>query len=286
MATTFEDFKKDKALENQESNQENQEEKQVEVPESAEGEKAVEPVEKTEERPDKNYEAENRRKTEEIDRLKDENLRLREVPPVTTSTPPPTQTNWLDNVTQMAENEMATTGRTVPIDTIARMSDTIAKRSIEDVLKTKGQSEKEIRNFKRSVRKDPDFNGLEDGFDELVEQLQPNQVNAPTLEVILNSVRGKKYTPEYLNKQRSQGKEEAEKDTTILNQPTASTGTGVKPGSSLTSDQKEELEQMNQNSSNQYTEGEYLGMIKNKQIRFKVSGAKNVPQLWNDQMIK
>lgn len=237
------------------------------------------------ERPLKNYEAELQRKhSEELERVRMEyETKYRSAP----TSPPATvsQPDYWAQVDQAAEQEIAATGKAVPMKTIASVANSIAQRNMQAFFQTKEQSEKAIRSFKRSVRENPDWKEMEDSFDELVDQLEPHQVNAPTLEVILNSVRGKKGGDrEKLAYER--GRQEALKDTQILGAPEGGQPAASAPKTSLTPVQKAELDEMNKDNSLGWTEEEYKKALTGKQNRFKASGAKNIPQSLNDVMIK
>lgn len=237
------------------------------------------------ERPLKNYEAELKRKhDEEVQRLRDEYEE--KLARSSVQSPQVSQADWLNQVYTMAENEVATTGKAVPIQTIMQVANSISQRNLDSTLKSREQSERTIRSFKRLARKDSDFVEMESDFDELVDQLKPEQINAPTLEVVLNAVRGKR-TPEMIKRIREQVKSEMEKEAEILGgSPTEKTGGGRKSSSTLTPEQKREFDMMNSNGTLEWTEEEYKQKLKNKQERFKAMGAKNTPQLLNDQMIK
>ncbi len=291
MSGTLKEFeaKEKEVVENQDKTktQDNQTTETKEIPKTDEGKETVKEsvvIIDGKERPLKNYEAEMRRKhEEEMDALRRE-LDVRNVQIQSQSTQT-TQQQWLDQVYTMAENEIATTGKAVPIQTILQLANSLSQRNLETNFKTREQSEKAVRSFKRSIKNEPDFTVLEDDFDSLVDQLKPEQINTPTLEVILNSVRGKKL-PELLKKAKEDAKKEAEKDTTILGQPTTTTTGGGRTATTITPEQKIELDRMNNNSTIQWSEDEYLTSLRKKQERFKGSGAKNIPQLLNDQMIK
>lgn len=230
-------------------------------------------------RPLKNYEAELKRKhEEEIQRIRQE---YENKPPAQQSQQP----NWYEQVQQMAENEIVTTGKTVPINTILQLANTISQRNLETALKTRTEADKEIRNFKRSVKKEKDFQVLEDDFDSLVDQLKPDQINTPTLEVILNSVRGKRLN-EFIEKAKTETKQTTESDTKILGQPVETQTAVKKPESTLSPQQQADLDRMNESSTIQWSGEEYLSALRNKQTRFKNAGAKNIPQTLNDEIIK
>ena len=236
------------------------------------------------ERPLKNYEAELRRKSEE----EKEQMRLsyeqRLLDLQQRNTQP--QQNWYDVIQQEAEQEIALTGKAVPLQTILKVSQSLYQRNIAETLKTKDNAEKEVRSFKRSIRKDPDFNEIEDAFDELVEQLKPEQINAPTLEVIHRSVRGSRLD-EIVKKAKAEGRQEALKDSQIVGgTPVESSSGGTPPKTSLTSEQKTDMDRMNHENTMEWTEQEYKDALLKKQNRFKASGAKNIPQTLNDIMIK
>jgi hypothetical protein len=234
------------------------------------------------ERPLKNYEAELRRKAdEEKERYKQE----LEQKIASQQPPQQTQQSWYDMVQQRAEQEMAMTGKAVPLQTILEVANSLYERNVSKTLTTRDSADKEVRNFKRSIKKDPDFNDLEDDFDSLVEQLRPEQINSPTLEVILNSVRGKRVN-ELVKKAEEKGKEMALKDTQILGAPTETVSSGTPPKTSLTAEQRSEIVRMNSENTMEWTEQEYLNALIKKQNRFKAAGAKNIPQLMNDTMIK
>lgn len=237
------------------------------------------------ERPLKNYEAELRRKhEEETARIKSEydaKLLSMQQPP---QQPAPQQT-WYDLVQQKAEQEMAYTGKAVPIQTILEIANSLYDRNMTATFKSRETADKEVRNFKRSIKKDPDFAEIEDEFDALVDNLDPKQINAPTLEVILNSVRGKKVN-DIRQKAKEEGRQEALKDTQILGNPVETITGGTPPKSSLTAEQRAELDMMNRENTMEWSEKEYLDALVKKQNRFKVAGAKNTPNLMNDAMIK
>lgn len=235
------------------------------------------------ERPLKNYEAELQRKhQEEIVRLRTEYEAKFVQPP---QPPQPPQTDWLDQVYQSAEQEISTTGKAVPIKTIMSVANSISQRNLQNAFQTREQSEKTVRNFKRSVRNDPDWKDLEDNFDELVDQLEPHQINAPTLEVVLNSVRGKSgKDKERLAYER--GKQEALKDTQILGAPEDGQPAASAPKTTLTLGQKVELDNMNKDNTLGWTEDEYKKALEQKRARFKATGARNIPQTLNDAIIK
>ena len=235
-----------------------------------------------EKRPLKNFEAELRRKADE------EKERIRQELEQKYASQPPqqqTQQSWYDLVQQRAEQEMALTGKAVPLQTIMEVANSLYERNVKTTLTTRDTAEKEVRNFKRSIKKDPDFESFEDDFDALVDQLKPEQINAPTLEVILNSVRGKRVN-ELVKKAEEKGKSEALKDTQILGAPTEVISAGTPPKTSINAEQRTELIRMNSENTMEWTEQEYLNALIKKQNRFKAAGAKNVPQLMSDAMIK
>ena len=237
------------------------------------------------ERPLKNYEAELQRKhNDELARIKAE-YETRYSQPTQPVQPTAPQPDYWAQVDQAAEQEIAATGKAVPMKTIASVANSIAQRNMQAFFQTKEQSEKAIRGFKRSVRETPDWKDMEDSFDELVDQLEPHQVNAPTLEIILNSVRGKKGVDrEKLAYER--GKQDALKDTQILGAPEGGQPAGTAPKTTLTLAQKAELDEMNKDNTMGWTEEEYKKALIEKQNRFKASEARNVPVSLNDAMIK
>lgn len=279
-AETFAEFEQE-----QEQKQEEKKE-QVQTP-SDEGKASVkEPVVVIDgkERPLKNYEAELQRKhTEEIERIRAEYEAKN-----TQTYQPPQQTvqpDWFEQVYQSAEQEIATTGKAVPIKTIMSVANSISQRNLQNAFQTREQSEKTIRSFKRSARNEPDWGTMENSFDELVDQLEPHQINAPTLEVILNSVRGKSWKDkEKLAYER--GKQDALKDTQILGAPEGSQPPVSAPKTTLTPEQKADLDNMNKDNTLGWTEEEYKKALEQKRARFKAAGAKNNPMALSDVMIK
>jgi len=270
MDNTFEEFKKKES----EEAEENQDKTQP----PPEGEKEVEDLD----RPEKNIDAEISRKQAELEKL-NQQLADKKVAP-TQQTNPNQWDNWLSAVNNQAETEMAQTGRTVPIQTILQVADNVAKKRFDETLKSRDSAQKAIRRFKRTAQKDPDFKNLEDDFDNLADQLNPGQINDDTLEVLLNSVRGKKM-PELLKKARSSGKKQVEEDTKIIG-PTTSGSSGTSDREELSDSQLRELENLNSESSIQRTPKEYVQMLKSKKDRFTAAGAKNTPMLLTDVMIK
>lgn len=233
------------------------------------------------ERPLKNFEAELRRKhDEDMEKLKKEYEQ--KTPPQPQQS---TQQSWYDLVQQRAEQEIMITGKAVPLQTILEVANSLYEKNVSSHLKTRENADKEVRNFKRSIKKDPDFAEIEDDFDSLVEQLKPEQINAPTLEVILNSVRGKRVN-ELVKKAEDKGRQEALKDTQILGQPVTTTTGGTPPKTSLSSAQQAELDEMNRETTMEWTEQQYFEALTKKQNRFKAAGAKNVPGLLNEMIMK
>jgi len=240
------------------------------------------------ERPLENYEGELKRKhTEEIERIKqDGEDKIAAIQAQATSTPTqqPNQQSWYDQVAVMAEDEMARTGKTIPINTILQVSNSISQKNYETNSKTRTDAERVTRSFKRSIRKDPDFAIVEDDFDELVDQMKSSQISQKTLEIALNSVRGAK-AKDREKAAYERGLKEATSDTQILNQPTSGGGSGTKPKTSLTPEQLVELDEMNKDNSMEWTEDEYKASLLKKQNEFKLRGARNVPQTLNSNMI-
>ena len=238
------------------------------------------------ERPLKNYEAELRRKHEEdkeaLRKEYDSKLLSMQQPAPQPTAP---QQTWYDLVQQKAEQEMAYTGKAIPIQTILELADNLYQRNMSATFKSREQADKEVRNFKRSIKKDPDFVEIEDEFDTLVDNLDPKQINLPTLEVILNSVRGKK-VQEIRTRAREEGRQDALKDTQILGNPVETITGGTPPKTSLTAEQRAELDGMNRENTMEWSEKEYLDALVKKQNRFKVAGAKNNPMLMNEAMNK
>jgi hypothetical protein len=235
------------------------------------------------ERPLKNYESEIRRKIEEEYEIK--SREKEEIQRSIQSQQSHQPINYAELFAQEGEQEMALSGKAVPVNTIMKMANAISQRNLEMTLKSKDNAEREVRSFKRSVRKEPDFNDLEDEFDNLVDQLPADRVNSPTLEIIMNSIRGKKYN-ELMRKAKEDGKKEAIKDTQILGSPVDVTSGTFTPKSSLTSEQKTELDRMNQSNTMPLTEEDYKSSLIKKQNRFKQEGAKNTPTLLSDSIIK
>jgi vacuolar-type H+-ATPase subunit I/STV1 len=239
-------------------------------------------------RPLKNYEAELRRKHEEDLRKKDEEWQQKIASTQTTQTPT-SQSQGNDfwaRVEQMAQTEMATSGRTIPLETIAQVATSIANRNIEGVLKTRDQANNAIEEFMDEVENEPDFKDIRKEFKSLARQLKPEQINAQTLEICLNSVRGKK-AKELMAQARAKGKEDAIKDTSIIGNPTTEQTATTKPGAvTLSSEQKVELARLQRDNDMEWTEDDYIKTIQKKQARFKAMGAKNVPLLISDEPIK
>jgi hypothetical protein len=119
----------------------------------------------------------------------------------------------------------------------------------------------------------------------LVDNLQPNQINTATLEVILNSVRGKRVN-ELVKAAEARGRQGAEKDTQILGAPVETSGGGSAPKTSLTSDQMAELAEMNKENTMEWTEAEYIQALSKKQNLFQAQGAKSKPELLKDKLNK
>src|SRR3990167_5656391 len=164
-------------------------------------------------RPLKNYEAEMRRKFDEdkaqMEAEYQEKLRSSIV------NQQPAQTNWLEQVYDMAENEIATTGKTVPMQTIMQIANTLSRNNVETIFKTERQAKTAVNNFKRTVHSEPDWSEVESRFDEYVDQLTPDRINAPTLQVIFNAVRGEKLK-NAVAKAEAKGKEEGIKETEVF----------------------------------------------------------------------
>lgn len=280
MANTLADFEKEQAQ---------PKETIAPNPEASTGKEDVKPEQKEsvviidgKERPLKNYEAELTRKhNEELERLRSDYESR--VQPVQQTQPQP---NWIDQVYQYAENEIATTGKAVPMNTIMQIANQIAQKNVETNFKVREQGSRAVKSFKRSVQVEPDFKELENDFDELVDMLKPEQINPPTLEVILNSVRGKR-AKELYAKAQAKGKETALKEQEILGRPTeGSTAGATKPSTTLAPEAKADLDRMNKDSNVEWSEDDYKVALKKKQDRFKEMGAKNIPQTLNDSPIR
>jgi hypothetical protein len=232
------------------------------------------------ERPLKNYEAElNRRHSEEKERLKQEyEERLN-----TISRPaqPSNQPNWYDMVETEAINELTVTGKAFPMKTIMNVAAQIADKTYQ----TRRQADSVIDDFKDSVSDDPDYKANKKEFNTLVRQLRPDQVSPETLEIVLNSVRGKRLK-DVEKIAYEKGKEDALKEREILGGPTNAAGSTSSPKTSLTPEQKADLDRLNFETTMAWTEDEYKKTLLKKQARFKEAGAKNIPQTLNDSIIK
>ena len=237
-------------------------------------------------RPLKDYEAEIRRKhDEEVQRVKDE-YEARMVA-IQTRQPERQPENsgafdWLNQYTQAAENEIATTGRSVPIQTIAHLAGQIAQRGIQETLSSREKAESVKRQFAKNARKNQsEWNDIEEDFHEIADQLPANQVNQQTLEVILNAARGKR-TPDLIKAAQEKFKKDAEGQPEILGNPTESSRAGASGTSLLTAAQRDELSSLDREGSLGLDEDWYLKNLKTKQEQAKARG-EIVPMLLHEK---
>ena len=233
------------------------------------------------ERPLKNYEAElNRKHLEEKERIKQEYESKIETLTRPATPQPSNQPNWYDMVETEAINELTLTGKAFPMKTIMNVAAQIADRTYQ----TKRQADSVVEDFKDSISDDPDYKANKKEFNALVRQLRPDQVSPETLEIVLNSVRGKRLK-DVEKSAYEKGKQDALKEREILG-PTNVMSSTASPKTSLTSDQKSDLDRLNNETTMGWTEEEYKKALLKKQVRFKEAGAKNIPQTLNDSMIK
>lgn len=233
------------------------------------------PVEEKPDRPEKNYEAELKRKNEELDRIREENETLKSQPPSTYQQP---QADWRNQIETMAANEMAQSGSSMPWNTLAMMTQKMTERGINQTITVRENAEKVKRSFLRKARKDPAFKDVEDDFLDKVDLLKSDQVNEMTLQILHNSVKGQDID-RLVKEAEDRGKKEALKDSKIVGPVETGTSTKGTGTPQLTTAQQAELDEQNsEDNPIQTTPVEYLVMLKDKQARWKAEGKVQIPQ--------
>jgi hypothetical protein len=188
---------------------------------------------------------------------------------------------WIQQYAAAAENEIATTGRTVPIQTLAYLAGQIASRGIQETLQTREKAESTKRSFLKEARKNEDWKEIEEDFHEIADQLSPNQVNQQTLEVILLSARGKKAN-EVIKKAKDKAKEDAERSPEIIGSPTEGGRAAPAGNVFLTAVQRDELYRLDPEGNIGLDDRWYIEKLKEKQQRAKDEG-KKIPHLLNER---
>ena len=184
-------------------------------------------------------------------------------------------------ISQMAEDEMVRTGRTVPVETIVKMINQGAMHIAGQMHQTQTQANSIRRKAKQNLRsKYKDFSKYEDEFDEAMDSLNPKNVSEEGLEIIFNSIRGK-HSDELEKEIEERIKKKYEASNPQIVGPDAGQGTGNRSSAStkLTTAQQKEMLDMNIDS-----EDTYLNLLKRKQERAKVIGSKKTPQLLSESI--
>jgi len=291
MADTFNDFQKEGNKDNNQSNA-NDANNQSNQQQGNQGQQEKEPVViiNGKERPLKNYEEEMNRKHEaEIQRVKEEyEARMQSSNQPGAAAYGANQQgvpDWITQLNNLAENEIATTGKTVPMQTILTAANQLSSRNVEQALTLRDNSEKIKRSFIRKNRIDPVWKDIEEDFMDIADQLRPDQVNEKTLDVILLAAKGKS-AEKKIKDISDKAKENADKDMSLIGNPSSGSVTSNPRKETLTAAQRKELDMMNMDNNLGWTEEEYLSDLKRKQDNFKRMGAMNVPQLLSDSLIK
>ena len=247
-------------------------------------EEMPEELKKKDDRSFQNIAAEERRKREAAEKraqeLEEENAAFKE-----SLNNPYRRTNdntseQFSKIAQMAEDEMARTGRTVPVETIVRMINQGAMHIAGQLHQSQSKANGIRRKAKQNLRtKYKEFSKFEDEFDEATDSLNPSNVTEEGLEIIFNSIRGK-HSDELEKEIEERIRKKYESNPLIVGPDTGS-GSGQRGSAptKLTSAQSKEMVDMNIDS-----EDTYLNLLKRKQDRAKAIGSKKIPLLLSESI--
>lgn len=231
-------------------------------------------------KPLKNYIAEKERDIEL--RVRKENDLTRQPEKVVA----PDQGDWRKRITAAAEREMEESGSIVPVNTILDLVNQGIGYHIGNYAKTTKQANKVIKDTKNEIRKDCKEKGISfedyaDEFDDIMENVDPQQVSGEGIKIIFNSLIGKK-TPELLKKASEESTRKADEGSRRIVGGELAEGTGKSSNdggaSKLTAEQKTEMQDMGFES-----ESDYLGRLTKYREIAKRRGSKNTPTLLSER---
>jgi hypothetical protein len=201
---------------------------------------------------------------------------------------PPTEQDWRKRIIASATREMEESGEIVPVQTILDIVNQGIGYHIGQYAKTNKQASKIIKDTKAEIRKDCKEKGIayddySDDFENILDDIEPQNVSAYGLKIIFNSVIGKK-TPELIKKVQEDASRKSEEGGRRIVGGELAEGSG-KPAESggaskLTAEQKEEMLDMGFES-----EVDYIGRLGKYRDIAKKKGAKNTPNLISERFI-
>lgn len=190
--------------------------------------------------------------------------------------------DWRKNIAAAAEREMEETGSIVPVNTILGLIAQGTNYQMSQINLNNKNAQKIIKEAKKELKTScKDYADYEDRFDELLEDVEPQNVSKAGLKLIFNSLRGERQD-ELIAKAKEKGADDAEAGKKIIGD-VESGGGGSSSGNKstkLTVAQKEEMSDMGFED-----EESYLGRLKKYQDIGKRRNAKNVPNLLSERLV-
>jgi hypothetical protein len=225
-------------------------------------------------RPLKNFMAELSRKTKD-EVMAEINANKKPDPVVNTQQAPD---NLLKRINEMAEEEMTRTGSLLPVGTVLNLINKGVEYQLGERSKTTKNAQKMIKDTKKELKSlFKDYSDYSDRFDEICDDIEPQNISKDGLKLIFNALRGEK-TDDLVKKAKEDAQKEAEEGKVIIGEVSSgSSGAPISKSTKLSTDQKKEALDMGFDS-----EEDYLGRLNKKREVFKKKGYKNVPNLMSE----
>lgn len=241
-------------------------------------------------RPLENVLGEHRRKDQERIRQLEESIEEIKTQYSQPKEQQPNPNDFYATVEAQANSELATTGGTLPVRTILNLANSLYQKNYGHTANTLYQAQ-QMKEDKLDELEDKPGYTKEMGrkVKRLFRNIRPEKTSPQALDLAVNSVIGSGIDIAAIEKAAyEKAKKELQDDVAIVG-PTSKGGSGLKPSKELTPDQQVELDGMNMDAESEdeaLTPEYYLKILKGKQERFKNAGAKNVPQLHKETMLK
>ncbi len=189
--------------------------------------------------------------------------------------------DFLKQVTAAAEKEMEETGSMIPVNTLLNLINQGTGYHIKSV-KT---ANKLIKATRRELKKDhKDFGDYSDEFDDIVDDIEPQNISKDGLKIIFNSLRGKKAgsSEEEIAKRVEEGIKKGLEGHKIIGNIDTNVNSNSKTVDTgkLTPAQEQEMKDMAFEKAE-----DYLGRLKKFQAIAKAKNAKNTPILLSERLI-
>ena len=226
-------------------------------------------------RPLKNFLAENNRK------MKDEILEEVNASRPSPAVPVQPEGNWQKQIALAAQREMEETGEIVPVNTILNLVSRASQYQFMEHSKIVKNAQKIIKEIKSELKGQyKDYRDYEDEFENIIDNVDPQQISKDGLKIIFNSLRGQKIDEIVKEKEEAAVKKTME-ERKIIGEitPSSSSSAGAKK-EKISPAQSKEMKDMGFD-----TEQDYLGRLEKKRQVAKSRGATNIPDLISEILI-